>query len=125
MIVGVGIDFIDHRRMEQELERGAWTVADGIFDAEEIAGADSARRPATRYAACFAAKEAILKALGLPVPDLAMFREVNLRPAADGGYGVVLQGRLERHARELRVRQINLSIAQTRKQTAAMVILDD
>jgi holo-[acyl-carrier protein] synthase len=124
VIVGLGIDVIENRRVEQELARGDWAREDGIFSSEEIAHCNTGKKPARRYAACFAAKEAALKALGVAVGDLAIFREVEVRFDTGSEYGIVLHDRLRSEAGRLGVRHINLSIAATKTQTGAMVMLE-
>lgn len=124
MILGFGIDLLDNRRVEQELQRGAWRPADGIFTLREIQECNSARSPARRYAACFAAKEAVLKALGACPGSLASFREVEVERGRDRRYTVTLHHRLRRDSEQLGVRRIWLSVAQQAAQTAAMVILE-
>lgn len=124
MIVGLGIDLIENGRVEQELARGEWLREDGIFGGEEIRHCSTGKKPALRYAACFAAKEAALKALGAAVGDLAVFREVEVEFGTDSEYAIVLHDRLRSEARRLGVRHINLSITTTKTQTGAMVILE-
>lgn len=124
MILGLGIDLLDNRRVEQELLRGNWLLDDGIFTPEEISYCGSSKKPALRYAACFAAKEATLKALGVRVSDLAMFREVEVGRAINNEYKIVLHSRLKAEAEELGVRRINLALARSAKQTGAVVILE-
>ena len=124
MIVGLGIDLIENRRVEEELARGEWLRENGIFTGGEIRHCNRAKKPAPRYAACFVAKEAALKALGSPVGDLATFREVEVKFGTGSEYGIVLHHGLQLAARRLGVRQVNLSIAATKRQTGAMVILE-
>jgi holo-[acyl-carrier protein] synthase len=124
MVLGFGIDLLDHRRVEKELRRGDWLLADGVFTPREILQCDSARKPALRYAACFAAKEAVLKALGGRPRDLGNFREVEVERGRDHRYTVVLHDRLRADSERLGVRRIWLSVAQQAAQTAAMVILE-
>jgi holo-[acyl-carrier protein] synthase len=65
MILGLGSDLIDIRRIEKTLERFGGRFVDRIFTEEERRRAES--RPLTRaatYAKRFAAKEACSKALG-------------------------------------------------------------
>ena len=90
----------------------------------EIARCRSCKRPVARYAACFAAKEATLKAIGIEIPDLAMFREVELGEDRKGAHTLLLDGRVKEKCEELGVRRINLSIAVARKLTGAMVVLE-
>jgi holo-[acyl-carrier protein] synthase len=125
MILGLGIDLLENRRVEQELSQREWLQGDGIFTQGEIRYCNCAKRAALRYAACFAAKEATLKALGMGVRDLGMFREVELALGANHEYKIVLHDRLRAESARLGVRHIQLSIAHHAKQTAAVVILED
>lgn len=125
MVLGLGLDLLEIGRFEKELSRGEWLLADGIFSAEEITHCSSTENPALRYAACFAAKEATLKALGIPVGDLSLFREVEVTPGSDGRHRVVLQNRLKAGSERMGVKRIALSIAHDDHQAVALVMLED
>jgi len=124
MIVGLGIDLVDTDRVARELGRLRWQPANGVFTAAEISYCLAGRQPAQRYAACFAGKEATLKALGADVVDLGIFREVEIRVDGGSGCAVLLRKRLRPIARKLKVRHINLSLTARRKSVVAMVILE-
>lgn len=124
MIVGVGIDLVANRRVHGELARGEWLASDGIFTSPEISRCSRDRRPALCYAACFAAKEATLKALGVNVGDPGLRREVEIELDYSGTWTVVLHERLKTESERLGVKQIRLSITSNQQQTGAMVILE-
>ena len=124
MIVGLGVDLLENGRVAQELARGDWRQENGVFTSEEVKRCSTGKNPALRYAACFAAKEATLKALGVGVSDLAMFREVEIGLDGNGEYAVVLHDRLKSESEQLGVRHIRVSVAAAAKQTGAMVILE-
>ena len=124
MIVGLGVDLLENSRVAQELARGDWRQENGVFTSEEIKRCSTGKNPALRYAACFAAKEATLKALGIGVSDLAMFREVAIALDENGEYAVVLHNRLKSESEQLGVRHIRVSVAAAAKQTGGMVILE-
>ncbi len=124
MIVGLGVDLVENSRVTQELARGDWRQENGVFTSGEIERCSCGRDPALLYAACFAAKEATLKALGVGVSDLAMFREVEIGFDNNGAYAVILHNRLKSESEQLGVRHIRVSIAAVAKQTGAMVILE-
>jgi holo-[acyl-carrier protein] synthase len=63
-VVGIGIDVVEVRRMARALERTAG-FADRCFTAGEQGTCRARPDPAASFAARFAAKEAVLKALGL------------------------------------------------------------
>ena len=122
MIVGLGIDLVTNSRVERELARDEWLQGDGIFTSQEISRCSRNRRPALCYAACFAAKEATLKALGVEVADLGMMREVEVE--LGDRCAIVLHDRMKSESEQLGVRHIRLSIAPSKRQTGAMVILE-
>jgi holo-[acyl-carrier protein] synthase len=64
---GVGIDLIEIERVERALERRP-RLADRLFTPAELAYARERARPGRHLAARFAAKEAVIKALGQGLP---------------------------------------------------------
>lgn len=64
MIYGVGIDVVEVRRMENSVARFGRRLAEKILSTEECAEYDQAPRKARFLARRFAAKEALVKALG-------------------------------------------------------------
>lgn len=62
---GLGIDLIEIERVERALERRP-RLRERLFTAAELDYADSRARPGRHLAARFAAKEAVIKALGGP-----------------------------------------------------------
>jgi holo-[acyl-carrier protein] synthase len=65
MAPGVGIDLLEIDRLERALRRHP-RLAERVFTDAERAYAAARARPARHLAARFAAKEAVLKALGVP-----------------------------------------------------------
>ena len=61
--MGVGIDLLEIDRLERALERHP-RLAERVFTESELAYAGERARPARHLAARFAAKEAVVKALG-------------------------------------------------------------
>lgn len=68
MIVGLGTDMADIRRIESTLERFGERFTRRVFTPVEIARAERKAGAAATYAKRFAAKEACAKALGTGVP---------------------------------------------------------
>ena len=125
MIVGLGIDLLEIGRVERELARGEWPAGDSVFTAAEIRHGQSTGRPVGHFAACFAAKEAALKALGLPIEDLAMFREIEVAPDDAGLYTIGFHGRPKAAYTLLGARRARISITQRAHHVGATVILED
>ena len=63
MIIGIGTDICDIRRIEQSIEKFGERFLDKTFTLAEQAYCDSKARPAMSFAKRFAAKEAVAKAL--------------------------------------------------------------
>ena len=124
MIVGTGIDLLETSRMERELARGAWHEFEGVFTVAEIANCSRDRLPWRRFAACYVAKEATLKALGVDVEDLALFREAEVTLGSDSDCAVVLRGRLAARFQTLRARKIRVAIATSSKLTGALALVE-
>lgn len=66
-MAGVGIDLIEIERVERALERRP-RLAERLFTEAELSYARERARPGRHLAARFAAKEAVIKALGQGVP---------------------------------------------------------
>lgn len=123
MILGIGVDLFENNRLQRELTRAGWRPSDGVFTPREIQDCKTSASPTRRYAICFTAKEAALKALGVSA-DLETFRQVEVGLGADGHYTLNLKGAIKSHANELGVHRMWLSVAQSATQTGAMVILE-
>jgi holo-[acyl-carrier protein] synthase len=125
VILAIGADHLEISRIERELCRGEWRPQDGIFTTEEMHECASSRRPARRYAVCFAAKEAALKALGVRPADLGMFREVEVKRERNRDYRIILHGRMKEESMRLGVTRIQLSITCGARHAGAVVILEN
>ena len=68
MILGIGNDLIDIRRVEKTLERFGERFTQRVFTEVERQKSDRRKERAASYAKRFAAKEACAKALGTGVP---------------------------------------------------------
>jgi len=99
MIIGVGSDLIDIRRVEKTLARFGERFIARVFTDIERRKSDGRRQRAASYAKRFAAKEACAKALGTGFRDGVFMRDmgvVNLRSgkptmALTGGAAARLQ----------------------------------
>jgi holo-[acyl-carrier protein] synthase len=85
MVVATGIDVIEIQRIHRAIERWGDRFLTRIFTPEEIRYCSRKRRPEISFAARFAAKEAVLKALGIGIRGGLGWRDVeiiNLRSGA-------------------------------------------
>lgn len=66
MIIGTGIDIIETYRIQEAVDRWGDQFVNHVFTPAEIAYARQHKFPAQHFAARFAAKEAVFKAVGDP-----------------------------------------------------------
>ena len=126
MAAGIGVDMLEIARMERVLERRP-NFARRVFTEEERAYCDRTARPAEHYAARFAAREAVLKALGTGFSSGIGLRDVSVTRDESGRPRALLTGRAAEIAREQGIREIALSISHTRDVAVAnaLAVTDD
>lgn len=90
-ILGVGIDLVDIPGLQRRMDRSPG-LEQRIFAPEESAYCRSMARPIQHFAARFAAKEAVMKALGTGWAEGIEFRDVVVVRDARGAPAVRLQG---------------------------------
>ncbi|HEY0439118.1 MAG TPA: holo-ACP synthase [Xanthobacteraceae bacterium] len=78
MIIGIGSDLIDIRRIEQVLERHGERFIARVFTATERARAERRANRAATYAKRYAAKEACAKALGTGLRAGVFWRDMGV-----------------------------------------------
>jgi holo-[acyl-carrier protein] synthase len=92
MILGVGSDLIDVRRIERTIERHGERFLARIFTAAERVKADGRARRAETYAKRFAAKEACAKALGTGLRAGVFWRDMGVVNLPSGRPTMTLTG---------------------------------
>ena len=120
MITGLGVDIVEIDRMRQALERHP-RMKERLFSAEERAYCDKRSRPEVHYALRFAAKEAVLKALGtgfagMRFTDVEVVRENSGRPVPR------LSGRADEQAEALGIVEMHLSLSFTHSTAVASAV---
>lgn len=123
MILGIGTDLLDVARVKRELS-GAPGFREEVFTEAEIADCEGRRYPARHYAARFAAKEALVKALGPEAPPGLAWRDAELLRGERGEPRLVLRGRLDEAAARLGVRNVFVSVSHTDGLASATVVLE-
>ena len=78
MIIGLGSDLIDIRRIARSLERFGDRFTTRVFTDIEQAKSDRRKERAASYAKRFAAKEACAKALGTGMSDGVFWRDMGV-----------------------------------------------
>ena len=119
-IVGAGVDLCEVARMRRVLERTPG-FADRVYTEAERAYCRQQRDPSERFAARFAAKEAVLKALGVGLGACA-FREIEVVRAESGEPSLALRGAAAALAAERGVAAWHISLTHTSLVAEALVI---
>ena len=92
MILGLGSDLVDVRRIEKTIARFGARFTERCFTDDERNSAERRPWPAATYAKRFAAKEAVAKALGTGFSDGVSWREIGVQNVGTGKPVVKLIG---------------------------------
>ncbi len=128
MILGLGSDLIDIRRIERSLERFGTRFTDRIFTDIEQAKSDRRKERAASYAKRFAAKEACAKALGTGLARGVFWRDMGVVNLPGGAPTMALTGgalqRMEAMTPEGHSARIHVSITDDFPLAQAFVIIE-
>lgn len=128
MIIGLGNDIIDIRRIERTLERFGSRFTNRVFTDLEQAKSDRRKQRAASYAKRFAAKEACAKALGTGFRESVFWRDLGVVNLPSGKPTMKLTGgalaRLEDMIPAAHVAEIHLTITDDWPQAQAFVIIE-
>ncbi|KXG74458.1 holo-ACP synthase [Thermotalea metallivorans] len=120
MIKGIGIDIIEIHRIILAINRNN-KFLDRVFTAEEKKYFESAGSGAGTIAGNFAAKEAVLKALGSGLRQWK-WTDVEVRRDCLGKPTVVLYNKAKIFAEEKKIREILVTISHSRDYAVAQAI---
>src|SRR5205823_3461320 len=121
--VGVGTDLVHVPRLEQALARHP-RFATRVYTGAEIAYCEQHREPGPRYAARFAAKEAVLKALGTGLARGMRWQDVEIVAGPARQPLVQLHGAVAETARRLGVRAVQVSLSHAGEYALACAVTD-
>jgi holo-[acyl-carrier protein] synthase len=129
VILGLGVDIADIRRMEKTLARFGDRFTARVFTDVERAKSDRRRKRAESYAKRFAAKEACAKALGTGVPRRGVhWRDIGVVNLPSGQPTIALTGGAARRLQEItpagRRARLHLTITDEYPLAQAMVIIE-
>jgi holo-[acyl-carrier protein] synthase len=122
-MIGLGLDVVELDRFRRTLERTP-SFGRRVFTAAETAYSEARNDPTERFAARFAAKEAVLKAMGLglwscPLTDIEVVR------AGSGAPSVALHGRGRELAVERGIDVWHLTMTHTDRIAVALAVALD
>ncbi len=120
--IAVGIDLVEVHRVRDMLDKHGSRFEERTFTATERAYCRGCVDAAMHYAARFAAKEAVVKALGTGFADGVSWSEIEVRRAKSGAPSVHLTGGAARRAAELGITHWLLSLTHTKEMAGASVV---
>ncbi len=124
MIVGLGVDICSVRRMAQVTERHGQRFLDRVLSSREQTALSTHRVSPERVAARFAAKEALMKALGTGRSDGVGFLDIHVLNHQSGQPLIDLTGRAAEVAAALGVQHVHVSMSHEREHAVAVVVLE-
>ncbi|MFW5961896.1 MAG: holo-ACP synthase [bacterium] len=123
MILGIGIDMVKNSRIKSLIDKYGEHFLKKIYTEAEIEYCQSKKNAAVSFAARFAAKEAVLKALGTGMRNNS-WQDIEILNNNLGKPEVNLSKKTKIKADELEVSSIFLSISHEKEYSIAQVIME-
>jgi holo-[acyl-carrier protein] synthase len=124
MVVGLGVDVFEVSRMEQALREGDPGFEHSLFTDDEIAYCRRQQDPAAHFAARFALKEAVFKALAVDHAAGVSWRSVELHVTPRATATVVLHSPLKELADARGIIRVFTSFSRAGGLVAASAVLE-
>src|SRR6266702_4700935 len=118
MIISAGVDLVEVERIQQALEdsRNGRRCRERVFTEKEILYCEKKRRGKYEsYGARFAAKEAVMKALGRGWGSKVRWLDIEVVRARSGKPNIALHDKTARLADQLGIRRWSLSVTHTKQ----------
>ncbi|HQO18586.1 MAG TPA: holo-ACP synthase [Candidatus Cloacimonas sp.] len=123
MIIGIGCDIIKVERIQNAITKNS-LFCEKLFTPAEIEYCSRKANSAQSFAARFAAKEAVMKALGTGWDGKVNWLDIEIINSATGSPSIKLTGGAQEVADKLKVKNICLSLAHEKDYALAYVILE-
>ncbi len=124
MILGTGIDIVEIKRIGRILERQKDRFIQRVFTPGERQYCKMHRDPAPHYAARFAAKEAVFKALGTGWAKGVTWLDVEVRREEGDAPILELHGEALKLSRKMGTQRCHLSLSHSDEWAVALVVLE-
>jgi holo-[acyl-carrier protein] synthase len=121
-IIGIGTDIIECLRIAQMIERHGELFINRVFTPHEIQYCQSRKLATQHFAGRWAAKEAILKALGTGWRKGISWRDVEIRNEPGGRPVVALRGGARDVIEQLGITEMLISISHCRSHATAYAL---
>ena len=125
MILGVGVDLVDVSRMERILRsRSHKRFLSRVFSLEEVRACEAGAYPAEGFAARFAAKEAVAKALGTGFSGGITPGDIRVHGGERSRPCIELSHKAREVAGALEAGHIHVSLTHTGSSACAFVVIE-
>jgi holo-[acyl-carrier protein] synthase len=125
MIYGVGIDIVLVNRIRKMIEKFGEKFLTRIFTDGEIAYSDGHEKSRFQhYAARWAAKEAVFKALKGDWKTGIIWKEIEVKNEPRGNPVIILHGAAQNVSNSLRITRLEVSISHTTESASAVVVAE-
>ena len=121
-IIGIGTDITECLRIARMIERHGELFINRIYTPEEIKYCQSRKQATQHFAGRWAAKEAILKALGTGWQRGISWRDIEIRNEPGGKPIVAVRGGVKDVVEELGIAEIQISISHCRSHATALAV---
>ena len=123
MILGVGIDIVEIKEIDESIQSEAFTRK--VFTSPETQSVERYRNRAEHLAGKFAVKEAFMKAIGAGIRQEIWFTQIEVLNDESGKPQVQVKGEAEKRLEELGAERIHVSISHSGGMAVAVVILEN
>ena len=121
-IIGIGTDIVECLRIGQMIERHGELFITRVYTDHEIQYCQSRKLAMQHFAGRWAAKEAVLKAIGTGWIKGVSWRDIEVRNEPGGKPSIVLRGGLKEIADNAGVGQVLISVSHCRSHATAYAI---
>ena len=124
MIVGIGIDIVEIKRLRDTLERQKDRFLRRVFTSAEQEYCAAHRDPVPHYAVRFAAKEALFKAIGTGWAKGVSWLDVEVLRGREGPPAITLSGEARKISDTMGIVSVLVSLSHSVENATAIVILE-
>jgi holo-[acyl-carrier protein] synthase len=122
MIYGIGIDIVKIERIKNATEKWGGSFIEKILTAKEISYCYGKKDPYPSLAVRFAAKEALIKAIGAEVP--VKMKDIEVLSDTKGRPSIKVSNQLEEFFEEKKITRCHLSLSHEKEFGVASVMLE-
>lgn len=122
MIHGIGIDVVEVGRIEAAINNLGDAFLERLFTPREREYCGKQKRPALHYAARFAAKEAVSKALGTGIGGQAGWLDMEVERAESGAPKMVFSGNAADFLVSSGIAEVQVSLTHAKEYAAANAV---